>query len=112
MALPTPSQSRYLKTAAASGETLLALIDAILEYARLEAGTETLERRNFHLGQLIEATADLMRPQAEARKLMLGVTLDASAAAEVNGDPVRLNRVLLNLLGNAIKFTGEGYVMV
>jgi signal transduction histidine kinase/HPt (histidine-containing phosphotransfer) domain-containing protein len=108
----TPGQSRYLKTAAASGETLLALIDAILEYARLEVGTETLERRNFHLGQLIEATADLMRPQAEAKRLALDVTLDESVVRDVNGDPVRLNRVLLNLIGNAIKFTADGNVTV
>ena len=63
------AQRRQLQTAAASGDTLLALIDAILEYARLEAGTETLERRNFRLDQLIEAAVDLMRPQAEAKGL-------------------------------------------
>lgn len=104
------AQRRHLETAASSGETLLALIDAILEYARLEAGTETLERRNFHLDQLIEAAADLMRPQAEAKKLSLAVTLDASVTAQVNGDPVRLNRVLLNLLSNAVKFTECGRI--
>lgn len=106
------SQQRHLKTAAVSGETLLALIDAILEYARLEAGTEVLERRNFHLGQLIEAAVDLMRPQVEAKNLAFGLTLDVQAAAYANGDPVRLNRVLLNLIGNAIKFTEAGHIDV
>jgi signal transduction histidine kinase/response regulator of citrate/malate metabolism len=106
-----PSQRRHVATAAASGETLLALLDAILEYARLEAGTETLERRNFHLDRLIEAAADLMRPQAAAKGLALRVSL-AGAAVPVNGDPVRINRVLLNLIGNAIKFTERGYVDV
>jgi signal transduction histidine kinase/CheY-like chemotaxis protein len=106
------SQRRYLKTAAISGETLLALIDAILEYARLEAGTETLERRNFHSAQMIEGAVDLMRPQAEAKNLLLELTRNVPVAALANGDPVRLNRVLLNLLGNAIKFTERGRVTV
>jgi signal transduction histidine kinase/CheY-like chemotaxis protein len=105
-------QRHHLKTAAASGDTLLALIDGILEYARLDAGTEALEQRNFQLGPSIEAAVDLMRPQAEAKGLMLGVTLDPSTATSVTGDPVRLNRVLLNLLGNAIKFTAHGHVRV
>jgi CheY-like chemotaxis protein/two-component sensor histidine kinase len=105
-----PEQRRRLKTAAVSGETLLALIDAILEHARLEIGIEAAERRNFHLDHLIEAATELMRPQAEAKGLTL--VLDIDAAAQVNGDPVRLNRVLLNLLSNAIKFTEHGRVDV
>jgi signal transduction histidine kinase/HPt (histidine-containing phosphotransfer) domain-containing protein/ActR/RegA family two-component response regulator len=108
----TQAQRRHLMTAAASGETLIALIDAILEYARLEAGTEVLDRRTFHLGQLIAAAAELLRPQAEAKGLALGVTIDPSAARHVSGDAVRLNRVLLNLLGNAIKFTERGHIDV
>ena len=64
-------QRRHLETAATSGGTLLALIDAILEHARLDAGTETLERRDFRLESLIEAAIDLMRPQADAKGLML-----------------------------------------
>ena len=106
------TQRRHLMTAAASGETLLALIDAILEYARLDAGTELLARRTFDLGQLVTAAADLLRPQAEAKGLGLEVTIDASAAGHVSGDAVRLNRVLLNLLGNAIKFTEAGRIDV
>jgi CheY-like chemotaxis protein/anti-sigma regulatory factor (Ser/Thr protein kinase) len=106
------AQRRHLMTAAASGETLIVLIDAILEYARLEAGTEVLDRRTFHLGQLIAAAADLLRPQAEAKGLILDVAVDASAATHVSGDSVRLNRVLLNLVGNAIKFTERGRIDV
>jgi signal transduction histidine kinase/ActR/RegA family two-component response regulator/HPt (histidine-containing phosphotransfer) domain-containing protein len=106
------AQRRHLITAAASGETLLVLIDAILEYARLEAGTELLDRRTFNLGQLVIAAADLLRPQAEAKGLRLEVGIDASASGHVSGDAVRLNRVLLNLLGNAIKFTETGRIDV
>jgi len=106
------AQRRHLTTAAASGETLIALVDAILEYARLEASTETLETRDFRLDQLIEAAADLMRPQALAKGLAFDLSRDSSLSTKVHGDPVRLNRVLLNLIGNAIKFTATGRITI
>lgn len=102
------AQRRHLATAAASGETLIALVDAILEYARLEASTETLETRDFRLDQLIETAADLMRPQALGKGLSFELACDATVNTSVHGDPVRLNRILLNLIGNAIKFTPHG----
>lgn len=103
-------QRRYLKTALTSGDTLLALIDAILEYARLEAGSETPDLRNFQLDPLIEAAVDLMRPQADAKDLALDLAMRGGGL--VRGDPVRLHRVLLNLLGNAVKFTARGRISV
>ena len=106
------TQRRQLGTATASGDTLLALIDSILEYARLEAGTEVLDQRNFRLDQLISAAVDLLRPEAEAKALTLDLALPQEVAGVVHGDPVRLNRVLLNLIGNAIKFTERGRVTV
>ncbi|PJG56128.1 ATPase [Bradyrhizobium forestalis] len=102
------AQRRHLATAAASGETLIALVDAVLEYARLEASTEMLETRDFRLDQLIEAAADLMRPQALDKGLTFGLAGDATVNTAAHGDPVRLNRILLNLIGNAIKFTPNG----
>ncbi|MGY4410417.1 signal transduction histidine kinase/CheY-like chemotaxis protein [Bradyrhizobium sp. LB7.1] len=102
------AQRRGLTTAAASGETLIALVDAILEYARLEASAETLETRDFRLDQLIETAVDLMRPQAFGKGLTFDLACDATVNTSVHGDPVRLNRILLNLIGNAIKFTPRG----
>lgn len=104
------AQRRSLATAATSGETLIALVDAILEYARLEASTEALEQRDFRLDQLVEAAAELMRPQAQAKGLAFNLSCDAGVKAFVHGDPVRLNRVLLNLIGNAVKFTPDGAI--
>ena len=104
------TQRNYLATAAASGDTLIGLIDTILEYARLEASAEVLESRDFRLDQLIETAADLLRPQALAKGLIFDLACDASVRRDVQGDPVRLNRVLLNVIGNAIKFTSEGRI--
>ncbi|WP_314945016.1 hybrid sensor histidine kinase/response regulator [Bradyrhizobium cosmicum] len=102
------AQRRHLATAAASGEMLIALVDAVLEYARLEASTETLETRDFRLDQLIETATDLMRPQAFGKGLTFDLACDPALNTFVHGDPVRLNRILLNLIGNAIKFTPRG----
>lgn len=106
------AQRRHLATAAASGETLIALVDAVLEYARLEASTEILETRDFRLDQLIEAAANLMRPQALDKGLSFDLACDATVDIAAHGDPVRLNRILLNLIGNAIKFTPSGGIGV
>lgn len=106
------AQRRHLATAAASGETLIALVDAVLEYARLEASTEILETRDFRLDQLIEAAVDLMRPQALDKGLRFDLACDATVDVAAHGDPVRLNRILLNLIGNAIKFTPSGGIGV
>jgi signal transduction histidine kinase/CheY-like chemotaxis protein len=105
-------QRRLLDMASVSGETLLGLIDAILDYARLEGKSETLEPRDFDLPTLLEATVGLMRPQAESKRLTLDLVIDAAGFTRVHGDPARLNRVLLNLLGNAIKFTDAGGISV
>lgn len=104
------AQRNYLATAAASGDTLIGLIDTILEYARLEASAEVLESRDFRLDQLIETAVDLLRPQALAKGLIFDLACDASVRTDVHGDPVRLNRVLLNVIGNAIKFTADGRI--
>ncbi len=103
-------ERRLLEIASASSATLTALIDAILDYARLEAGTETIERSDFDLRRLVEAAAGLMRPQAQAKGLAFELAIEIGKRAFVNGDPVRINRILLNLLANAIKFTEKGKV--
>lgn len=104
-------QRQLLDMASVAGETLIGLIDAILDYARLEGKSETLELRDFDLPNLVEATVGLMRPQAEAKRLTLEL-IQAVGFTRVHGDPARLNRVLLNLIANAIKFTDTGGIRV
>lgn len=103
-------QQRFLDIATASGETLITLIDAVLDYARLEAGTETIEPRDFDLRGHVDAVAGLMRPQAEGKGLAFEVDCSIPHGTLVHSDPVRLNRILFNLLANAIKFTADGTI--
>ena len=108
-----PDQRRYLEIANSSGETLLSLIDTLLDHARLESGSEILEPREFDLGTLVRNTVDLLRPKAAAKDLRLALAIEPAAFPPlVQADPTRINRVLLNLLGNAIKFTDSGSIDV
>ncbi|MGA2043604.1 MAG: AAA family ATPase [Roseiarcus sp.] len=105
-------QRRYLEIAADSGKTLLSLIDGIFDYARLEAEGETLEIQDFDLSRLVTGAIELVRPQALAKGLEIGLTMRPKAPPRLRGDPNRLSRVLINLLGNAVKFTHRGRIDV
>ncbi|HZR74948.1 response regulator [Bradyrhizobium sp.] len=106
----TPEQMTYAKAVKTSGDALLALIEELLDYSKIEAGKIDLESRPFALQSLIEDITELLAPRAQARKLEIAAYVDDSLPTEVIGDAARLRQVLLNLAGNAIKFTTTGGV--
>jgi signal transduction histidine kinase/DNA-binding response OmpR family regulator len=106
----TPEQMTYARAVKTSGDALLALIEELLDYSKIEAGKIDLEHRPFALTGLIEDIAELLAPRAQARKLEIAAYVDERLPAEVIGDAARLRQVLLNLAGNAIKFTSTGGV--
>ena len=106
----TPEQMTYAKAVKTSGDALLSLIEELLDYSKIEAGKIDLEHRPFALAALIEDITELLAPRAQARKLEIAAYVDARLPAEVAGDAARLRQVLLNLAGNAIKFTSTGGV--
>src|SRR5580692_6719996 len=106
----TPEQTTYAKAVKTSGDALLALIEELLDYSKIEAGKIDLEHRPFALATLIEDITELLAPRAQARKLEIAAYVDERLPAEVTGDAARLRQVLLNLAGNAIKFTSTGGV--
>jgi PAS domain S-box-containing protein len=106
----TPEQMTYAKAVKTSGDALLALIEELLDYSKIEAGKIDLEHRPFALAPLIEDITELLAPRAQARKLEIAAYIDERLPAEVTGDAARLRQVLLNLAGNAIKFTSTGGV--
>ena len=101
----TPEQMTYAKAVKTSGDALLALIEELLDYSKIEAGKIDLESRPFALAALIEDITELLAPRAQARKLEIAAYVDDRLPAQVIGDAARLRQVLLNLAGNAIKFT-------
>lgn len=106
----TPEQMTYAKAVKTSGDALLALIEELLDYSKIEAGKLDLEHRPFALGTLIEDITELLAPRAQARQLEIAAYVDERLPQHVIGDAARLRQVLLNLAGNAIKFTTTGGV--
>ncbi len=106
----TPEQTTYARAVKTSGDTLLSLIEEILDFSKIESGRLDLDARPFPLLTLIEEVAELLAPRAQAKSLEIAAYVDDRLPEQVIGDATRLRQVLLNLAGNAIKFTARGGV--
>src|SRR5262245_46974219 len=106
----TAEQMTYARAVKTSGEALLSLIEELLDYSKIEAGKIDLEQRPFALTALIEDVTELLATRAQAKNLEIAAYVDDRLPAQVIGDAARLRQVLLNLAGNAIKFTAQGGV--
>jgi PAS domain S-box-containing protein len=106
------AQQGYVRTFQTAGRHLLNLIDDILDFSRIEAGGLQLADRVFHLGHLLDEVLGLLGAQAAAKGLLLRVEVAPGLALWRSGDAQRLRQVLVNLIGNAIKFTHHGDVML
>jgi signal transduction histidine kinase/DNA-binding response OmpR family regulator len=105
-----PMQQDYAESIRDSGTALLTVINDILDFSKVEAGKLELEAIEFDLRDIFEDVARLLSIQAHAKGLELTVLIDAMLPARVKGDPGRFRQVILNLAGNAIKFTSTGEV--
>ncbi len=108
----TPEQATYVRATRTSGEALLSLIEEILDFSKVEAGKLELAADPLSLTVLIEDVVELMSPRAQAKGLEIAADVDERLPERVLGDVTRLRQVLLNLAGNAIKFTETGGVSV
>jgi PAS domain S-box-containing protein len=113
--LETPlseEQRQFAQTIRLSGQTLLRLINDILDFSKIEAGKLTLESIRFDVREVVREVAGLLAVQAYQKKLELKIAFQPELPGEFFGDPGRVRQILLNLLGNAIKFTRQGVVSI
>ncbi len=108
----TREQREFADTIRVSGEALLTIINDILDFSKIESGRLELEQTDFMLRDCVEAALDLMATRALEKKLDLLYEIAEGTPAKVGGDITRLRQILLNLIGNAIKFTPRGEIVV
>ena len=115
LTLGTPlnsEQREYLDTIRDSADALLTLINDLLDFSKIEARKVELDKRDFNLRDALEDTVRLLAPRAHQKELELGCHIQADLPDRVYGDPIRLRQIIINLVGNAIKFTDNGEVML
>jgi PAS domain S-box-containing protein len=108
----TPEQRTYVAAVSTSANALLALIEDLLDFSKIEAGRFELEPQQISPRELVENVVELMAARAYAKGIGLGCHVAPEVPAMIEADPGRLRQVMLNLVGNAVKFTEEGGVMV
>jgi PAS domain S-box-containing protein len=107
-----PKQRDYVEKIQLSGQHLLGLIDDILDFSKIESGKMTLESVDFELESVIENVTNIVGHRVEAKGLRLDFDIDPALARPLRGDSLRLSQVLINLCGNAVKFTEFGGIGV
>ncbi len=113
--LETPlsqEQQTYARAVKSSGDALLGLIEEILDFSKIEAGRIDLVDAPFDLGELVTDVVELLAPRAQAKGIEIAAYFGKNLPLVVSGDAARLRQVLLNLAGNAVKFTDHGGVAV
>lgn len=108
----TVEQDEFIGTIRRSGDTLLTLINDILDFSKIEAGQFNLEEQPFDLTQCIEDALDLLAPKASEKRLELAYIIHPPTPRHAVGDVTRLRQILVNLVGNGVKFTETGEVVV
>jgi signal transduction histidine kinase len=107
-----PDQKKQVEIATGSADSLMRLLNDILDFSKIESGRLEFEAISFPLGSTLNEVVSLLQSRAQEKKLELVLTLDPDLPEHVVGDPVRIKQVLLNLTGNAIKFTPHGRIEI
>ncbi|MFA7340724.1 MAG: ATP-binding protein [Candidatus Obscuribacterales bacterium] len=108
----SPSAREYALLLKEAGKSLLSILNDILDFSKIEAGRLEISNCEFDLTSLIEGVGEILSSQADSKNLLLSTFIDPGIPALVTGDPLRLRQILLNLGGNALKFTNKGSVTI
>ncbi|MEA5574875.1 PAS domain-containing protein [Anabaena sp. UHCC 0451] len=108
----TPQQQDFVETIRSSGEALLTIINDILDFSKIESGKLELEEQSFDLRNCLERVLDILAPKAEEKDIELAYLIHPQVPARIIGDVTRVRQILMNILGNAIKFTKIGEVIL
>ncbi len=106
----SPEQLTYAKSIDQSAKTLLSIIDEILDFSKIEAGKLELEYAPFDFPLLVQGVTELLSPRAHEKGIEIGWFVSSDLPKMINGDEIRVRQILLNLVGNAVKFTDQGGV--
>ncbi len=109
---PAPEQMRYLNAIQLSANNLLVIINDILDLSKIEAGKIIIEHIDFDLREVVNSVKDMLMVKVEEKGIELRVTIEDNIPKRLIGDPTRLNQILINLAGNAVKFTEKGHVEI
>ncbi|HET6227646.1 MAG TPA: response regulator [Bacteroidia bacterium] len=105
-------QKQYVDAIKTSGQNLLVIVNDILDFSKSQAGKLVFEQIDIQLSQAISTLVDLMLPKSMEKNIRLSFKIDPQIPDHIIGDPTRLNQILINLVGNAIKFTEEGEIKI
>jgi signal transduction histidine kinase/CheY-like chemotaxis protein len=106
------TQRKFIRTIQFSGNSLLTIINDILDFSKIEAGKMEFENVNFNLKMAVQSQIELLSARAKEKDLYIETIIDPAMPSHLNGDPGRIGQVLINLIGNAIKFTKAGKITV
>lgn len=109
---PLPEQLKYLAAIRQSADNLLVIINDILDLSKIEAGKIIIEHTDFVMNELVDSVKDMLLFKAEEKGLAFNISVDENIPTRLIGDPTRINQVLINLAGNAVKFTERGKVCI
>lgn len=108
----TREQHNYVSTVRKSAHSLLAIINDVLDLSKIESGKLTIDQASFDLRECVEDAVSLLAPSAAEKQLELVTLIYSDVPCHLIGDPVRIRQIIINLVGNAVKFTHEGTVVV
>lgn len=108
----SPQQQDFIETIRQAGDTLLTIINDILDFSKIESGSLSLEQHPFDLVNCVEEVLDLLATKADEKNIELGYTYSCHTPRRILGDVTRIRQILVNLVGNGVKFTTQGEVMI